>query len=68
MRLRYGCTKPSEDGPCPGTLRFTYRWLHIRSGKGGTREIDLPNRVCLLELLDHWNRLGMGQWQYTQEI
>ena len=45
---------------------YHYRWLHIPTGTTGTKTIELGWSQNFYEMLDHWNRLGFGVWQYSE--
>lgn len=47
-------------------MAFRYHWLHITSGKRGEGEAEASSRQDFLELLNDWNRLGAGNWQYWE--
>ena len=46
---------------------FKYKCLHIPTQKLISRKVKCINRLEFLELLNDWNRLGFGLWQYSEE-
>lgn len=47
-------------------VEFVYHWMHIPSGKTGTRVETFMNRSDLLEALNDWNRSD-NRWKYWTE-
>ena len=44
---------------------FEYACLNLGMTKIRSIEtVDLPRRVDVLELINSWNRVGQGRWQY----
>lgn len=48
----------------PTITKWTYNWLHITTGRTGTRESDEMTWLKFLEELNTWNRLGIPLWVY----
>jgi len=46
---------------------FKYKCLHIPTQKSISRKVKCVNRLEFLELLNDWNRLGFGLWQYSED-
>ena len=44
-----------------------YHWLHVESGKIGTKTYEELYRGHLIEMCNRWNRQGGGRWKYWVE-
>ena len=51
------------DAPDVQWKEFEYRWLHVPTGKKGTKRVCCANRADLLKLLAHWSR--SNDWRYA---
>lgn len=48
-------------------VSYTYRWLHLPTGKTGVKVGEFTTPLSFYKALGLWNRMGAGKWLYTEE-
>lgn len=47
---------------------YTYNWLHIPTGTGGSKSMQFTDREAFLSFLNRCNCTLPGKWQYWEGV
>jgi len=47
-------------------MTYSYKWLHLETGKTGTKTMEFTSRLEFLEAINRWNH--DDRWRYWADI